>query len=298
MFAVKYDTYGDPDVLTMGELPEPHAGAHQVRIRVQAAAVNPIDSKLRSGLLEEMMPQTFPVIPGTEASGVVDEVGPDVTDVQVGDEVFGVGRGTSAEFAVLDHFAAKPSQLDWNQAAGIAAAAETAARVLATVDLEAGQTLLINNAAGSAGSATAQFAIADGIKVVGTASEGNRSRLRSLGVIPIEYGPGLAERLKWFGVHRVDGAIDAAARSDVRQLIEVVGDASKVVSLTDFSAPALGAKFSSSPSAYDGLLRALALIEAGRYTIAIDQRFSFSDAAEAHRRSDAGHLRGKLVLGR
>jgi NADPH:quinone reductase-like Zn-dependent oxidoreductase len=296
MFAIKYDTYGDPDVLSIGEAPEPHAGAHQVRIQVRASAVNPIDAKLRSGALKEMMPLTFPMIPGTEASGVVDEIGANVTGVQVGDEVFGLGRGTSAEFAVLDHFAVKPSQLDWDQAAGMAAAAETAARVLATIDLTAGQTLLINNAAGSAGSAIAQFAIDGGLVVVGTASAANHARLSSLGVTPVTYGPGLPQRLASAGVSRVDGAIDAAAQFDTRQLIGVVGDASKVVSLNDFSAPTLGAKFSTSPAAYDGLPRAVTLVEAGRYMVAVDRRLPFSDAAHAHRLSEAGHLRGKLVL--
>jgi NADPH:quinone reductase-like Zn-dependent oxidoreductase len=173
-----------PSVLGTGDLPEPHAGAGQIRIAVQAAAVNPMDCKLRSGMLAEMMPQNFPVIPGSEAAGVVDEVGPGVTDVAVGDEVFGIGKATSAEFAVLGHWAPKPASLDWQQAAGVAVAAETAARVLSALGIQPGQTLLIDNASGSVGQAAAQFARPYDVTVIGTASEDNHPRLRELGVIP------------------------------------------------------------------------------------------------------------------
>ena len=297
MFALKYDQYGDPDVLTTGDLPEPHADAGQVRIRVRFSAVNPLDWKVRSGALKEVMPQTFPVIPGSEASGIVDEVGAGVADVQVGDEVFGIGSGTTAEFAVLDHFAKKPSQLDGKQAAGTPGSAETAARSLAAIDLQAGQTLLIDNASGSVGAATAQFAIADGLTVIGTASEANHDRLRSLGVTPVSYGPGLAERIAAAGVSKVDGAIDAAGPGGLQQLIDIVGNAAKVLSLTDPSAPSLGAQLSMTTFAFEGLQRAADMATQGRYTVAVDESFPFTKAADAHRRSEAGHLRGKLVLG-
>src|SRR3954447_2128600 len=109
MRAVTFTEYGDPEVLHVAEPPAPHAGPGQVRIVVRAVGVNPIDWKARSGATRQMMPVTFPAITGREAAGVVDEVGEGVTDVAVGDAVFGFAvGGAAATLAVLDDFAAKP----------------------------------------------------------------------------------------------------------------------------------------------------------------------------------------------
>src|SRR3954466_4861790 len=114
MKAVTFTDYGPPEVLRVADAEEPHPGEGQIRIAVRAAGVNPIDWKARSGAMRQMMPLSFPVIDGREASGVVDEVGPGVSDVAVGDEVFGFSvGGAAAEHAVLDDYARKPAGLAW-----------------------------------------------------------------------------------------------------------------------------------------------------------------------------------------
>ena len=109
MRAVRFHQYGDPQVLTLEDAPEPHAGPGQVRVRVQGTSVNPVDWKIRAGYLHEVMPVTFPAIPGSDATGVVDEVGEGVSDVQIGDAVFGLAQGGAAELTVLTAWARVPS---------------------------------------------------------------------------------------------------------------------------------------------------------------------------------------------
>src|SRR5258708_4378681 len=151
MLALTYAQYGDPSVLEVTSVPEPHAGPGQVRIAVRTAGVNPVDWKFRAGFLKDVFPIALPAIPGMEAAGVIDEIGDGVEGVNVGDEVFGLGNGTSAEFAVLDHFTLKPAALTWEQAGGLALVAETAVRALEIINPTTGQTLLIEGAAGGVG---------------------------------------------------------------------------------------------------------------------------------------------------
>lgn len=300
MFALTYDTYGDPSVLHMAELPEPHAGPGEVRIAVRAAGVNPIDWKIRAGYMKEAMPARFPAIPGIDAAGVVDEVGAGVEGVSVGDEVFGSGSGVSAEFAVLTHFTAKPASMSWAQAAALPVPAETAQRTLGLLGPPAaGQTLLIEGAAGGVGSTAAQFAVADGVTVIGTASPANHDHLRSLGVIPTTYGPGLRERVAGLAPGGVDSVLDTAGKGSMQDLIAIAGDPGRVVTIADFSAGRYGVRVTgagSDPQRFDALPKAARLFEDGRLSIAIDSRFPLDEAAKAHERSEGGHLTGKIVL--
>src|SRR3954454_9688419 len=190
MRAVMFTEYGDPDVLHVADVPEPHPEAGQVRIAVRAAGVNPVDWKARSGVMREVMPVSFPAIDGREAAGVVDEVGGDVAGVAVGDEVFGFAvGGAAAEYAVLDAFARKPAGLSWEAAAGLPVAAETSVRVFTVLGgVGEGQTLVVNGAAGGVGVAAVQLARARGARVIGTAGEANHDFLRSLGAEPTTYG--------------------------------------------------------------------------------------------------------------
>ncbi|QKV69168.1 NADP-dependent oxidoreductase [Streptomyces harbinensis] len=299
MRALTYTDYGDPSVLRVTDQPEPHAGPGQVRIAVHAAAVNPIDWKIRRGLFDDTSPLAFPAIPGSDASGVVDEVGPGVAGVSVGDEVFGSGRSASAQYAVLDHYTVKPPELTWEQASGLPMATETARRALGLLGLRAGQTLLIEGAAGGTGSAAAQFAIADGLTVIGTASDRNQDYLRSLGVRPTTYGTGLKDRVARLAPDGVDGVFDTAGSGSLPELIEIAGDPGRVVTIADFSAPQYGARVTSAMSddpAYDALPRAAELAREGRFTVAIDSEYPLDAGAKAHERSEGGHVRGKIVL--
>jgi len=298
MIALQFDRYGDPDVLVLGEAPEPQAGAGQVRIAVRACSVNPFDWKLRAGYLDGMVPVQFPAIPGVDAAGVVDQVGPGVDGVAVGDEVFGIGSGTAAQYAVLDMFAKKPGAVGFEQAAALGLAVETAARALDMLDVRPGTTVLIDGAAGGVGSAATQLAVARGARVIGTASERNHDYVTSLGATPTSYGPGLADRVAALAPEGVDAALDTAGKGSVAELISLVPAPSQVVTIADYDAPKLGARLSDGSTGRAGyaLADAAVLAEAGTFTIGIDRVFPLAEGAEAHRLSQQGHVRGKLVL--
>lgn len=297
MRAVVFDHYGDPDVLHVAEVDEPHAGRGQVRIAVRAASVNPIDWKLRSGALAEVMPVELPKILGYDASGVVDEVGEGVVGISEGDEVFGFGVGfAAAEQVLLDDFAMKPPGLEFEEAAGYPVAAETAVRALELLDLRSGQTVLINGAAGGVGTAAVQIARARGARVIGTASEANHDYLRELGAEPTTYGEGLVERVRELG--GADLAFDTAGRGAIRDLVEITGNPDSVITTADYSAPQYGVRVTGGADgrSVHALAEAAQLFQEGKFRLDVARTFPFEQAAEAHRLSESGHVRGKLIL--
>jgi len=300
MKAVTFSDYGPPEVLQVTDAEEPHAAPGQIRAAVRAAGVNPIDWKARSGMLREVRPLSFPVVDGREAAGVVDEVGEGVTDVAAGDEVFGFSvGGAAAEYAVLDDYARKPAGLAWEDAAALPVAVETSLRVFDLLGgLGAGLTIVINGAAGGVGVAAVQIARARDARVIGTASEANHEFLRSLGAEPTTYGDGMADRIRALAPDGVDLAFDTAGKGGVPDLIAVTGDPARVATIADFSAAALGVKVSGgaegrAPGALDEAAR---LVEADRLRVPVARTFTFAEAPEAHRMSEDGHVRGKLVL--
>jgi len=300
--AVQYSEYGEPDVLHVADAEEPHAAAGEVRIAVRAAGVNAFDWKLRSGMVAGGEPLAAPAIPGLDAAGVVDEVGDGVTDVAAGDAVFGPVRGgAAAQYAVLTRWAAKPDGLSFEEAAGLPVPTETAKRVLDLLATPDGGTVLVNGAAGGVGSAAVQFARARGLRVVGTASERNHDYLRSLGAEPVTYGEGLVERVRAVAPDGVDRAFDTAGRGALPDLIELTGGPEHVVTIADFqAAPGLGVRLTAGGSgerrAWEALGEAAALHAEGRFSLPVERSFPFSEAAEAHRLSQEGHVRGKLTL--
>jgi NADPH:quinone reductase-like Zn-dependent oxidoreductase len=300
MKAVTFAEYGGPEVLHVTEVEDPRPGPGQVRVAVRAAGVNPIDWKARSGFMAEVMPASFPVVDGREAAGVIDQVGDGVTGAAVGDEVFGFAvGGAAAEYAVLDDFAAKPASASWEQAAALPVAVETSVRVFTVLGgLGEGQTIVVNGAAGGVGVAAVQLARARGARVIGTASESNHEFLRSLGAEPTTYGDGLVDRVRALAPDGVDLAFDTAGKGGVPDLITLTGDPERVATIADFSAAALGVKVTGGGDfrAAKALGDAAELIEAGRLQIPVAATFPFSQAAEAHRVSQEGHVRGKLVL--
>jgi NADPH:quinone reductase-like Zn-dependent oxidoreductase len=297
MRALRYSTYGGPEVLEVVEVPEPHAGAGQVRVAVRASSVNPVDHKIRSGAMGAD-PGALPRIPGVDAAGVVGEVGPGVNGVQVGDEVLGLGSATAAEHAVLDVFTAKPSQMSWAEAAALPLGAETAARALDLLGAREGTTLVVEGAAGGVGSAAVQLAVARGATVVGTASPRNHEYLRRLGAVPTTYGPGLVERVRELAPGGVDAVLDTAGKGSLPDLVQLVDDPSQVVSIADFSAPQHGARVTSGGEgrATYALGEAVRLHGEGRYVVEVERTFALEEGAQAHRLSEDGHVRGKLVL--
>jgi NADPH:quinone reductase-like Zn-dependent oxidoreductase len=298
--AVTYSEYGPADVLRVADVEEPHPGAGQIRVEVRAAGVNPVDWKARSGAMRDVMPVSFPAIDGREAAGVVDEVGAEVSGVAVGEEVFGFAAGgAAAERAILDDFARKPAGMSWEQAAGLPVAAETSVRVFTVLGgVTEGQTLVIDGAAGGVGVVAVQLARARGARVIGTAGEHNHEFLRSLGAEPTTYGEGLVERVRALAPGGVDLAFDTAGQGGVADLITLTGDPARVATIADFAAGALGVKVTGGSDfrATEALAEAAALFDAGRLQLWVAHTYAFADAAEAHRVSQDGHVRGKLVL--
>jgi NADPH:quinone reductase-like Zn-dependent oxidoreductase len=300
MKSVQFSEYGGPDVLHVVDVDEPHAGPFQVRIVVRAAGVNPSDWKRMSGQYRDHEEVTFPSGLGVEGAGIVDEVGQGVSNVSVGDAVFGCGEHTMAmaQYAVLSVWAHKPDDLSFEVAGGLPVIADTATRALDEVGVQAGETLLVSGAAGGIGSAVLQFARLRGITVIGTASAQKHDYLRGLGAIPTTYGPGLAERVKQLAPKGVDRALDLAGAGIIPELIAIVGDPSRVLSVADFSATKYGAKFSRGPS--KDLQRILAdvarLYAKGICHLHVEKTFSLEQTAEALEVSSRGHVTGKLVV--
>ncbi|WP_433225960.1 NADP-dependent oxidoreductase [Microtetraspora malaysiensis] len=299
--AVMFSEYGEAEVLRVAECEVPEPGPGQVRIAVRAAGVNPIDWKIRSGVMAAMMPVRFPAVPGVDVAGVVESVGPDVTDVAVGDEVFGKAvSGSYAELALAncDSIAAKPAAVSWEVAAALPVAGTTAYHAFAQLRLAQGETIVIDGAAGGVGTVATQLARHRGLTVIGTAGPPNHHYLRSLDVIPVSYGDGLADRVRAVAAGGVDAAVDAAGRGSLSALVELTGNPDRVITLADASAQSLGVRFAyGEPDDMRGILaEAIALVAVGAITIPIAHTYPLTDAAAAHRDSQAGHVRGKLVL--
>ena len=296
MKAARYSQFGGPEVLEIVDLPDPQAGPGQIRVAVRAAGVNPTDWKLRQGLMGGELPQTT-----GEVAGVVDEIGEGVTDVAVGDRVFGFsddGAG-AAELALLTYYAPIPPSLGFTEAAGLPVALETATRSLDGLGVAAGSTLLVSGAAGGIGSAAVQLAVARGARVIGTASPANHEYLRSLGAEPVAYGEGLVERVRALAPDGVDLALDVAGSGVLPELIELAGGPEHVVTIADFGgAQEHGVTFStgSDGRAVHAIAEIGELIETGRFSLPVARTFPLAEIAEAHRVSEDGHVRGKLVL--
>jgi NADPH:quinone reductase-like Zn-dependent oxidoreductase len=298
MRALQFRAYGGPEVLEWAEAPDPHAGQGQVRIAVRAASVNPIDWKAISGAMSGGQPMVDTGYLGYDAAGVVDEVGEEVTGVAVGDEVFGRGRNTQAEYAVLDSWAAKPASVDWAVAAAAGVAGETGERGLRLLDVNAGDTLFVDGGAGGVGAVTVQMALARGAKVIASSSEANHDYLREIGATPVLYGEGVAERVRAAAGGPVDAVFDVAGKTPAEELISLAPEPSQMVSIANFAAGQAGARVTGGGAdsrPMEALAQVADLLAQNKLVIKV-QTFPFDRAAEAYRISQAGHVRGKLVL--
>ena len=300
MKAIVYEEFGGPEVLTLTEVARPVPGPGQVRVRVHAAGVNPIDGKIRSGAMRQMFPVELPTVPGSDVAGVVDALGEGVTGARVGDAVLGWAEsGSYAEFALVSAFIAKPAGLDWAVAAALPVAGETAARGLRELRVQAGETLLIHGAAGAVGGMAVQLAVARGLTVIGTASPDNQDYLAELGAIPTTYGPGLVDRVRALAPQGVDAVYDVAGKGALPDSITLRGGTDRIITIADPGAAGLGIPFSAgNAKARDlsGLAELAELVARGEVRATIAATFELAEAAAAARISDAGHVRGKLVL--
>ncbi|AXB45387.1 NADP-dependent oxidoreductase [Amycolatopsis albispora] len=301
--AIRYAEYGGPEVLELEEIALPEPGPGQVRIAVRAAGMNPIDWKIRSGAFTPGQQLAKPRGTGVEAAGVVEAVGPDVDTVAPGDEVFGnVGSGAVATHVLAEATALvhKPDWLSFEEAAALPVAAETSVRALRYLDVQSGQTLLVHAAAGAVGLVASQLAIARGLTVVGTASQARHEFLRELGVRPVTYGEGWADRVREAAPDGVDVVLDASGRGVLAESVKLTGDPAKVVTIADGGAAEHGVHFTGGGQdtvpAAEVFTEVLPLLRAGRLRLPIAKTFPLAQAADAHRLSEDGHVLGKIVF--
>ena len=297
MRAVRIHAYGGPEQLRIEDVPEPHAGPGQIRVKVAAASINPIDGKILRGLTAGGASLAEPTGLGFDGAGVVDEVGEGISGVSVGDDVFGLGRQTQADYAVLTAWAAKPASLDWGVAGSAGTVSETAVRGLELLGVGAGSVVLVDGASGGVGAVAVQIAVARGATVIGTSSERNADYLREIGATPVTYGPGLADRIAALGVGVLDAVFDVAGQTPIADLVALAPEPAQVVSIANFSAGEAGARVTGGGEIDKtaALVETAGLLEQSRLVIKI-QTFPLDRAAEGYQQILTGHTRGKVVL--
>lgn len=305
MRAVCYDHFGGPEVLTLGDLPEPKVGPDSVLVRVAAAGVNPVDIGIREGQLDGLFDAHFPVVPGWDLAGEVVRSGPAASTFAVGDRVVGyarldsIGPGTCAELVAVPErvLAPAPTSVPLTTAAALPLAGLTALQLVRAVGVGPGDTVLLHGAAGGVGQMTVQLAVLAGARVIGTASMGNHEHLRGLGAEPVEYGAGLADAVRTLAPAGIDIALDlhgGDALEVSQALLAPGGELGSIIDAQDVLARG-GAYVFVTPSAVD-LAELAALVDAGRLAIDIAQVFPLEQTADAHRLVAGGHVRGKVVV--
>lgn len=301
--AVRFDQYGDVDVLRVEDVPQPEPAADQVLVEVVAAGINPGEIAIRSGALHEQWPATFPSGEGSDFAGRVVEVGASVTGFAVGDEVLGWSdwRSSHAEHVVVpaDHLTRKPLALDWIRAGGLFVAGVTAYASVRAVQPAAGETVVVSGAAGGVGSLTVQLARNAGATVIGIASESNAAWLRSVGVIPVAYGDDLEERLRKAVPSGIDAFIDTYGSGYVDLAVSLGVDPSRINTVIDYAAAAkAGAKAEASMAASDAEVLGFLAEELawGRVVMPVAAVYPLEGVREAYTELGERHTRGKIVL--
>jgi NADPH:quinone reductase-like Zn-dependent oxidoreductase len=310
--AVVAASYGGPEVLEVRDVEVPPPGSGEVTIDVRGAGVNPYDYKLYSGMLgsdEDRLPMRL----GSEVSGVVTAVGEDATGpagpVEVGDEVIGypVSGGYAASLTVpATSVFPKPKALSFEQAAGLSLVGVTAYHLLEATGVGPGDTVLIHGVSGGVGLAAAQLAMDRGARVIGTAGARRHETLREMGIKPVEYGDGLADRVRGLATDGVDVALDTVGTDEaVDSSLELVEDHDRIATVAAFGrAHEAGIKLlGSGPGADPGTeirdrarLVLTDLAERGVLRVVVARTFPLVDAAQAHAFLAEGHAGGKVVL--
>ncbi|MGD0721361.1 MAG: NADP-dependent oxidoreductase [Roseiarcus sp.] len=305
MRALRFHGYGEwADVLRLEDAPVPNPGANQVRVRVHACALNPMDWVLCLGFMPGALPRGI----GLDVSGTVDAVGEAVTSVAVGDRVFGVPdfmgypSAGAAEYAVLAAWEPVPEGLDLLEAAALPMAVETAVRSLDLLGLSAGQTLLVNGGGTMVGFAAVQIALMRGAQVIATAGETFASRLRELGAKVTSYGDGMVERVRGLAGGAPDLVLHTALAPGVLpDLIKIVdGDPRRVMSISDFDEQGLGVRTTGREPGlvprYDALGHFAQLAADGRFAVPVARTFTMEEWRTALELCRAGRAHGKLLI--
>jgi NADPH:quinone reductase-like Zn-dependent oxidoreductase len=301
--AVRFNNYGGLEVLQVVEVDRPKPGPGKVLVRVKAAGINPGEAGIRKGFFAERWPTTFPSGQGSDLAGVVEEVGPGVANVAVGDEVIGFtnDRASHAEFVLVDsgNLVPRPPNVSWEQAGALFVAGTTAYAAVRSVGLHAGDTVVVSGAAGGVGSIAVQLARNAGARVIGVASDANRQWLADHEVIPVAYGDGLEDRIRAASGGKVDAFIDTFGGGYVELAIQLGVAPARIDTIIDFAAAAkYGVKTEGSYEAAnaDVLGQLAGLIAAGRLEIPIAKVYPLEQVREAYRELEQRHTRGKIVL--
>jgi NADPH:quinone reductase-like Zn-dependent oxidoreductase len=306
MKAIRIHEYGAPEVLRYEDAPRPEPGTGEVLVRVLAAALNPVDWKIRAGYVKNWLNYSLPMIPGWDFSGVIDSVGPDAGAWKPGDEVYGrpdiTRDGAYAEYIAVraSEIAAKPKCVDHIHAAAIPLAGLTAWQALfETADLKAGQSVLVHAAAGGVGVFAVQFAKWKGAHVAGTASGRNQYLLRDLGVDqPIDYQTTRFEDV----VHDIDVVLDTMA-GEIRNrswktlkkggiLVTLLGQG-PIEEAASYGVRGVGILVQPNPAQ---LSEIATLVDQRKVKPVIEAVFPLQEAAKAQQLGETNRARGKIVL--
>jgi len=310
--AVVATGYGGPENLSVVDVDVPDPGTAEVRITVRACGVNPIDHKLYGGGYGDD-PTALPMRLGFEVAGVVSAVGEDADGpagpVRVGDEVIGhpVDGGYAEAVTVsASSVLPKPEEMSFEQAAGLLLTGVTAYHLVEATGVRSGDTVLVHGASGGVGLTVAQLAVEREATVIGTASERHHDRLRGYGVVPVEYGDGLADRVRDLAPGGVDVALDTVGTDEAVDVsVALVADRHRIATIAAFGrAPEAGIQLlGGAPGAdpgddirFRGRLVLTDLVRRGRLRVEVARAFPLAEAAEAHRLVASGHAGGKVVL--
>ena len=301
--AVRFDEYGGIDVLQVVEVDRPIPGAGQLLVKVVAAGINPGEAAIRAGLMASQFPATFPSGQGSDLAGTVAELGPGVTGFSVGDEVIGFSneRASQAEFVLVeaDNLIARPADVPWEVAGALFVVGTAAYAAVRAVGVGAGDTVAVSGAAGGVGSIAVQLARNAGATVIGVAGPANHDWLTDHGVIPVEYGDGVADRLRTASGGRIDAFIDTFGADYVPLAIELGVQPDRIDTIIDFAAAekyGVKTEGNSAAASAEVLAELAGLISAGRLEVPIARVYPLDEVRAAYRELEQRHTRGKIVL--
>jgi NADPH2:quinone reductase len=301
--AVRFDHYGDRDVLYIADVKVPTPSAGEVVVEVRAAGINPGEASIRSGGLDAIFPATFPSGEGSDLAGVVSAVGDGVTGFAVGDEVLGWSwnRSSHAEYVAVPvtQLIRKPPELSWEVAGSLYVVGCTAYAAVRAVDVRPGDTVAVSAAAGGVGSVVVQLLRTKDATVLGIASSANHDWLSAHGVIPVSYGDGMAERLRALSPDGIDAFIDLFGPRYLQLAVDlgVAPDRIETIISRD-KARELGTKNEGSgdASTTDVLSEMAGLVARGQIEIPIAATYPLEKVGDAFAQLEERHTHGKIVL--
>jgi NADPH:quinone reductase-like Zn-dependent oxidoreductase len=301
--AVRFNEYGGIEVLQVVDVARPVPGPGEVLVRVKAAGINPGEASIRKGLFAKRWPSTFPSGQGSDLAGVVEEMGPGVTNVSIGDEIIGFTekRASQAELAVVEStdLVPRPANVSWEQAGALFVAGATAYAAVRAVSLKKGETVVISGAAGGVGSIAVQLAVNAGATVIGLASDRNHQWLKDHGAVPVTYGDGVEDRVRAASGGKVDAFVDTFGGGYVELALGLGVDRERIDTIIDFAAAekyGVKAEGNSAAATAEVLGELADLMAAGRLEIPIAKVYPLGEVQAAYRDLEERHTQGKIVL--